>query len=158
MGKKKDGESGATSNNVYILDKEFAWMPARLVEQAGDSAKVSVPQYEEEEKILCDGGKGAKSWKEQTVKLKFYPGKALPLQNVDKAGCLIEKEDMVDLPFLHEVRLTLACSRSCCLLWGRASLALLRNDPALLLLLLPMANLGHSTTGASNCFLTVTSQ
>ena len=107
MGKEKDkkgGGSTATSNNVYVLDKDFAWIPARLIEQAGDVAKVSIPSYPSEEKILCDGGQGATSWREESVKLKFYPGKALPLQNVDKAGNLLEKEDMVDLPFLHEVR------------------------------------------------------
>jgi hypothetical protein len=106
MGKTKEAEgggAGATSSNVYVLDKEFAWVPARLLEQSGDVAKVSIPSYPSEEKILCDGGKGAKSWKEDTVKLKFYPGKALPMQNVDKAGNLLEKEDMVELPFLHEV-------------------------------------------------------
>jgi hypothetical protein len=107
MGKSKEvegGGAGATSSNVYVLDREFGWIPARLVEQSGDSAKVSIPSYPSEEKILCDGGKGATAWKEDTVKLKFYPGKTLPLQNVDKAGNLLEKEDMVDLPFLHEVR------------------------------------------------------
>ena len=102
--KKKDGDAGATSNNVYILDKEFAWVPARLIEQSGDSAKVSVPQYADEESIKCDGGAAATGWKEQTVKLKFYPGKGLPLQNTGKDGTLKEREDMVDLPFLHEVR------------------------------------------------------
>lgn len=104
MGKKDGGGAGATSSNVYVLDKELGWIPARVLEQAGDTAKVSIPQYPEEAKILCDGGKGATGWKEDTVKLKHYPGKTLPLQNVDKAGNLLEKEDMVDLPFLHEVR------------------------------------------------------
>lgn len=106
MGKSKEasgGGAGATSNNVYILDKEFAWIPARVLEQSGDTAKVSIPVYASEAAILSDGGKGAKSWKEDTVKLKHYPGKALPLQNVNNAGELQEKEDMVELPFLHEV-------------------------------------------------------
>jgi len=102
--KEKGGGAGATSNNVYILDKDYAWIPAQLKEQKKDEAIVNVPSYPSEEKIICDGGKGASGWKEQTVKLKHYPGKSLPLQNVDKAGNLLEKEDMVDLPFLHEVR------------------------------------------------------
>jgi len=104
MGKKKDEGGGATSNNVYVLDKEYAWIPAQLLEQSGDTAKVRIPQYSEEEKIICDGGASATGWKEESVKLKVYPGKTLPLQNVDKAGKLNLKEDMVDLPFLHEVR------------------------------------------------------
>lgn len=118
MGKKEKeaGGAGATSNNVYVLDKEFAWVPARLIEQSGDTARVSIPSYSAEEKILCDGGSGATSWREESVKLKFYPGKALPLQNVDKAGNLLEKEDMVDLPFLHEVN-----SLRCLFLFAKAA-------------------------------------
>ena len=106
MGKSKgqDDGGGATSNNVYIMDKKFAWVPARLVEMQGDKAIVSVPMYEDESKILSDGGKGAKSWKEDKVSLKHYPGMALPMQNVDKSGNLSMVDDMVDLSFLHEVR------------------------------------------------------
>lgn len=105
MGKKGEDGGGATSNNVYIMDKKFAWVPARLVESLGDKAIVSVPIYSDEAKILSDGGKGATSWKEDKVSLKHYPGKTLPMQNVDKSGMLTMVEDMVDLPFLHEVRL-----------------------------------------------------
>lgn len=109
MGKKdkKEKEDGggaaATSNMVYVLDKEFAWVPARLLEMNGDKAKVSIPSYADEASILSDGGKGAKSWREEMVSLKHYPGKTLPMQNTDKSGNLVPKEDMVDLPFLHEV-------------------------------------------------------
>jgi hypothetical protein len=100
----KGGGSAATSNNVYVMDKELAWVPARLIELKGDSAVVSIPTYEDQGSIANDGGKKAKSWREETIKLKNYPGKTLPMANCDKAGCLVEKEDMVDLPFLHEVR------------------------------------------------------
>jgi hypothetical protein len=105
MGKKsKDAEASATtSSNVYVMDKEFAWIPARLVSQDGDKATVSIPTYSDEASILTDGGKGAKSWREETVSLKHYPGKSLPLQNM-KNDALNERQDMVDLPFLHEVR------------------------------------------------------
>lgn len=103
MAPEKDaGGAEATSSGVYVLDKEFAWIPARLIDQSGDQAKVSIPTYPDEASILTDGGKGAKSWREETVNLKHYPGKALPLQNMLN-GQLNEKEDMVDLPFLHEV-------------------------------------------------------
>jgi hypothetical protein len=102
--KEKDKSGGAsTSNNVYVMDKEFAWMPARLVSQDGDKAVVSIPTYADEPSILSDSGKGAKSWREETVSLKHYPGKTLPLQNLAKNGELNKKDDMVDLPFLHEV-------------------------------------------------------
>lgn len=101
---KDGGGAGATSNNVYVMDKKYAWVPARLVESNGDKAIVSIPEYESEEKILSDGGKGAKKWKEDKVSLKHYPGKALPMQNVDKSGMLTVVDDMCDLPYLHEVR------------------------------------------------------
>jgi hypothetical protein len=91
---------------VYIMDKKFAWVPARLVESQGDKAVVSVPVYDDESKILSDGGKGAKSWMEDKVSLKHYPGKALPMQNVDSSGVLTMVNDMVDLPYLHEVSTT----------------------------------------------------
>jgi hypothetical protein len=99
----EDNEGGATANNVYIRDDEFAWIPARLIEQNKDTAKVAVPQYENEESILSDGGKGAIGFKSMTVKLKDYAAQTLPLQNVGKNGVLKEVDDMVDLPYLHEV-------------------------------------------------------
>jgi hypothetical protein len=105
MGKTKDAGGAATSNNVYIMDKKYAWVPARLVESNGEKAIVSVPEYADESKILSDGGKGAVSWNEDKVSLKHYPGKSLPLQNVDKSGMLTMVQDMVDLPYLHEVRM-----------------------------------------------------
>jgi hypothetical protein len=106
--KKKDKEkdsAGSTANNVYIMDKEFAWIPAQLISQSGDKAVVNVPQYKDEGSILSDGGAAAIGWEERTVNLKHYPGKGLPQQNLTKENVLDAKEDMVDLPFLHEVRL-----------------------------------------------------
>jgi hypothetical protein len=100
-----EGAAGAgTSSEVYIMDKEYAWVPARLISQSGEKAVVSIPSYAEEAAILSDGGKGAKSWRDETISLKNYPGKTLPLQNINKDGVLNEVEDMVDLAFLHEVR------------------------------------------------------
>jgi hypothetical protein len=90
--------------NVYIKHPDFAWVPAVLLDQDGDKARVSVPQYPSEQLILSDGGKGAKGkFKEQTINLKDYPHKVLPLQNVDANGMLVECADMVKLPYLHEV-------------------------------------------------------
>ena len=99
-----DEGGGGTSNNVYIRSDEYAWIPARLVEQDDKTAKVAIPQYKDEEFILSDGGKGATGFKSATVKLKDYANKTLPLQNVGKDGSLVEVDDMVDLPYLHEVR------------------------------------------------------
>jgi hypothetical protein len=107
MAKKKDEKEdggGATNNNVYIMHKEFAWVPARLLSLEGEKGKVSVPMYKDEGSILTDNGEGATSWEEQKVSLKHYPGKTFPMQNLNKDDKLEEVPDMCDLPFLHEVR------------------------------------------------------
>jgi hypothetical protein len=91
-------------DDIYIRSDEFAWVPARLVEQDGTTAKVAIPQYENEEAIASDGGKGAIGFKSAIVKLKDYIGNVLPLQNVGANGELTPVDDMVDLPYLHEVR------------------------------------------------------
>ena len=54
--------------------------------------------------MICDGGRSAKGEEERVVKLKDYPAKVLPLQNVDGNGNMPEYADMVELPYLHEVR------------------------------------------------------
>jgi hypothetical protein len=101
MGKKE-----ATSTTLcYIKDADYAWVPAILAKTEGDKAYVQVPQYRDEQSIMSDGGRGAKGEPiEKVVNLKDYAHKVLPLQNVDKNGCLTEHADMVKLPYLHEVR------------------------------------------------------
>mmetsp|Transcript_24827 Transcript_24827/g.58248 ORF Transcript_24827/g.58248 Transcript_24827/m.58248 type:complete len:1161 (-) Transcript_24827:156-3638(-) len=94
------GEGG--SNDVYIRSDDYAWIPARLVEQDKTTAKVAIPQYESEEFIMSDGGKGATGFKSAIVKLSDYIGNVLPLQNVGSSGTLKEVDDMVDLSYLHE--------------------------------------------------------
>ena len=54
--------------------------------------------------MICDGGRSAKGEEERVVKLKDYPAKVLPLQNVDGNNNMPEFADMVELPYLHEVR------------------------------------------------------
>jgi len=98
----KGGGGGSTANNVYIRSDDYAWIPARLVSQDKDTAKVAIPQYEGEEFIMSDGGKAAVGFKSAIVKLKDYPHQTLPLQNTGADGCLKEVDDMVDLPYLHE--------------------------------------------------------
>lgn len=102
---EEDSGGGA---NVYVRSDKFAWIPARLVSKDKDTAKVAIPQYEAEEFIMSDAGKGATGFKSAVVKLKDYPNHTLPLQNVGKDGMLTEVDDMVDLPYLHEVRIFIA--------------------------------------------------
>lgn len=90
-------------NDIYIRSDEYAWIPARLVEQDKNSAKVAIPQYESEEFIMSDGGKAAVGFKSAIVKLSDYVNQVLPLQNVNSSGSLKEVDDMVDLSYLHEV-------------------------------------------------------
>lgn len=92
-----------TSNHVYVKSDEYAWVPARLLESDGEKATVSIPLYRDEQAIQSDGGRGSKTSSKVVVELKDYPTRALYLQNVDEEGNLREVEDMVDLPFLHEV-------------------------------------------------------
>lgn len=93
-----------TSNNVYVLSEDYGWVPARVIESTDTEATVSIPQYKDEQSIQSDGGRLAEGSDRKTIKLNAYPNKALPLQNVDERGVIKEVEDMVDLPFLHEVR------------------------------------------------------
>jgi hypothetical protein len=101
-----DGEIAAvaTSNYVYVQSKDFAWVPARVVEVRENEAVVQVHRYPNEQAIVSDCGRSALRGSEPTiVKLADYPNNALPLQNISEEGILQEVEDMVDLPFLHEV-------------------------------------------------------
>lgn len=77
---------------VYVTDKEFGWLPANVVSQ--DETKATVKVFDSEGKNLLG---------ERQVMLKDYPNQALPLQNVDASGNLMQMPDMVDLPSLHEV-------------------------------------------------------
>lgn len=91
---------------VFVRDPEYAWVPAIKLDATGTKATVKVPQYANEQAIWCDGGNKAKGWEEDEVMLKDYNKGVLPMQNVDASGQLKSFADMVNLPFLHEVRLT----------------------------------------------------
>ena len=114
-----------TSNHVYVKSDEYAWIPARLLESDGETATVSIPLYRDEQAIQSDGGRGSKTSSKVVVELKDYPTRALYLQNVDEEGNLREVEDMVDLPFLHEV--CIKCFNSFyCTLWYFLKLSFVR--------------------------------
>ena len=97
----KGGGKGETY--CFIRDPEYAWVPAVKVSDNGKTAQVRVPQYDDEQDIICDGGDAARGWEDAEVPLKDYNKGLLPLQNVDGAGHLRPFADMVQLPFLHEV-------------------------------------------------------
>lgn len=89
---------------VFIRDPEYAWIPAIKERSTDTTAQVRIPQYPNEQATICDGGASAKGWEEEDVPLKEYNRGVLPMQNVDGNGFLKSYPDMVNLPFLHEVR------------------------------------------------------
>lgn len=91
-------------SHAYVLDSDDSWIPCQVVEQSSEEVIVSIPEYKDQQSIRCDAGRTARRKNQKTVLLKDYPNQALPLQNVDEEGRLQQVEDMVDLPFLHEVR------------------------------------------------------
>lgn len=97
------GSGEGQTSFVFIRDPEFAWIPCTKIGGDSKKARVKVPQYPDEQSILCDGGAGAKSYEEEEVNLSDYNRGVLPMQNVDPSGCLKSFPDMVELPFLHEV-------------------------------------------------------
>ena len=96
-------EGVATSNHVYVKHDEYAWIPARLLEIEGDKATVSIAEIQDENDIH-NIHTSNKLQTLQTIELKDYENQNLPLQNVDEDGRLRIVQDMVDLPYLHEVR------------------------------------------------------
>lgn len=101
--------SSSTSNYVYVHSKDHGWVPARVLQlldgdQKDKLVEVEIPVWQQEQSIQSNGGKGSSKRITSSVELTHYPNKALPLQNVDEHGVLQEVPDMVDLPFLHEVR------------------------------------------------------
>lgn len=93
-----------TSNHVYLLDPVDSWIPCQVVERRSSTeAVVSIPQYRNQQSIKCDGGRSALRKNNKHIDLTKYSNQALPLQNVDEDGRLKQVEDMVDLPYLHEV-------------------------------------------------------
>jgi hypothetical protein len=107
-----------TSHHVYIRSPEYAWLPARLLERDGDTAQVSRLTVKDEASIGIINSNGISGnnssnkktlqqqlqrSEKQSINLNEYPNRAFPLQNVDRHGNLKEVDDMVELPFLHEV-------------------------------------------------------
>ena len=104
---KKEGEpvvTGTGQHHVYIQSEEHGWIPAvvRHMDQKKQQATVVVDRYEGERAMMNSSGEGDETV-EVTVKLKDYQEGLLPLQNVNEQGELVSYEDMVDMPYMHEV-------------------------------------------------------
>lgn len=90
---------------VYITSEDHAWVPARVIHSDGNKATVVVQKYKNEPEMLVNTEKiSGLSIREKTVDLREYPNGVLPMQNTDDRGKLGYYEDMVNLPYLHEVR------------------------------------------------------
>lgn len=99
---------------VYLRSVDHSWIPALQlnVHPCGTKATVAVPKYRNGEDDMLHCAKNSQSYKynrNETVNLNDYPNKVLPMQNVDCKGNLEDFMDMVDLPFMHEVR-----HKNCC--------------------------------------------
>jgi hypothetical protein len=94
---------------VYIRSADHSWVPALQLKTLDGKATVSVPKFSSGEKDMLQCLKASKQFpyqaNNQSVDLKEYPNSLLPVQNVDSNGNLEDYKDMVDLPFMHEVRI-----------------------------------------------------
>jgi hypothetical protein len=99
----KGGAGKESSSFVFIRDPVYAWIPCTKIGGDDKKARVRVPQYIDEQAIICDGGASAQGNEEEEVLLKDYNRGLLPMQNVDGGGNLKAYPDMCELPFLHEV-------------------------------------------------------
>jgi hypothetical protein len=100
-GPKRRGDGGTTNNNVYIMHKEYAWVPARLL--SVDGREKCLSPICRRGVYLTDNGDGATSWEEKTVS-QALPGKTFPMQNVNKDEKLERKAGYMRPSLLHEVR------------------------------------------------------
>jgi hypothetical protein len=90
---------------VYIRSKEHGWIPGRVLESDGMCATVVVQKYNNEAEMIQNTPKTSGiTVRQQVVRYKDYENGVLPMQNVDDRGKLGDHEDMVNLPYLHEVR------------------------------------------------------
>lgn len=91
---------------VYLRSAENVWVPALQLKTHDGKATVALPKFKNEQTMM-NCSKASKTFKyhdNQIVDLSEYPTGHLPMQNVDQNGNLEEYKDMVDLPFMHEVR------------------------------------------------------
>jgi hypothetical protein len=94
---------------VYLRSADHSWIPALQLKTNDGKAVVSVPKFVKGENDMMSCLTASKQFpyqaNNQVIDLKDYPNSVLPMQNVDSNGNLEEYKDMVDLPFMHEVRI-----------------------------------------------------
>jgi hypothetical protein len=104
----KNKKSSNEPTHVYIKDATSSWIPAlQMKAPSNGKATVKVPEFRSEQDILSTMPNWPTTIEGESVviDLKDYPNQVLPMQNVDANGRLEEYKDMVELPYLHEVRL-----------------------------------------------------
>ena len=92
--------------HVFLRSADHVWIPALQLKTHNGKATVAVPKFANEQDMLhcVDASKKSRYNDNQIVDLKEYPNNVLPMQNVNANGNPEEYKDMVDLPFMHEVR------------------------------------------------------
>lgn len=90
---------------VYVHSSQYTWVPARLLSQSGAEAIVDIEEFKDEKAMMSEVHPSTRRNKhrKETISLHNYKNGLLPMQNVDDAGSLRDYEDMVNLPYLHEV-------------------------------------------------------
>ena len=75
-----------------------------MLKSDGKTATVVVQKYKDEQEMIANSPKTTGITVENIeVNLKDYENGVLPMQNADDRGKLGDYEDMVNLPYLHEV-------------------------------------------------------
>ncbi|CAB9520505.1 Unconventional myosin [Seminavis robusta] len=114
---KKEGPDGSNTNtnavttlhhHVYVRSEDHGWVPGRVIRIHKEEAEVEIDKFEDEQAMLscttsaADGDASGNKKETYSVDLQSYTGGVLPLQNTDDRGLLMDYEDMVDMPYLHE--------------------------------------------------------
>jgi myosin-5 len=87
-----------SSTSAYVRDDDHGWLPANVLsyDAAGKTARVvvTIPSNTTPNSPTRE--------EERQIDLQAYESQTLPLQNVDENGRPIVRDDMCDLPSLHE--------------------------------------------------------
>jgi hypothetical protein len=100
-----DNKAAPKGVPVYLKSAEHGWIPALQLKTYHGKAKVAVPRIVQENDLLhCSDSSQKLRFDNHEIDLADYKDGMLPMQNVDHHGNVEDYKDMVDLPFMHEVR------------------------------------------------------